>query len=194
MPGVDSSFSFLLFFLLHKPLPSFFLVCVYFVPDFFSLTFWFIFGFILPPPPPLPLFCDTASWDRSGRQPRSHTGQSTSHLNHFSQPVFKPVNPIMLHSETLPFPTHPTDLPTLQLPRSSSSLLHSPSPMFSFFSLWVQSRENNQWHLWIALTPITICRIFTLLFPFPFFFLNIWLIFSTNFTEVREGSIHEVQA
>lgn len=141
MPGVDSSFSFLLFFLLHKPLPSFFLVCVCFVP-FFSLHFGlFLVSFYLlllpqPLPPSTPfLFCDTASWDRSGRQPRSHTGQSTSHLNQpLSPPVLKPVNPIMLHSETLPFPTHPTDLPTLQLPRSSSSLLHSPSPMFSFFS------------------------------------------------------------
>lgn len=167
------------FFLLPPLLPPsqasslLFLVCVYFVP--FFLTFWFIFGFILPPPPPPPLptpppflFCDTASWDRSGRQPRSHTGQSTSHLNQpLSPPVLKPVNPIMLHSETLPFPTHPTDLPTLQLPRSSFSLLHSPSPMFPFFfpSLsGVQSRENNQWHLWIALTPTTICRIFTIFF------------------------------
>ena len=111
--------------------PPFF-ICLFW--SLFLLHFGLFFGFILPPPLQPSLFCDTASWDRSGRQPRSHTGQSTSHLNQpLNQYLTSQVNPIMLHSETLPFPTHPTDLPTLQLPRSSS-LLHTPSPFFFFLS------------------------------------------------------------
>lgn len=121
MPGFDSSFSLLLFllFLLHTPLPFFY--SVGFIPCF-VITFGLFF--ILPPsslPYPSLLFCDTASWDRSGRQPRSHTGQSTSHLN---QSINQSVNQYLDPSSqshnasflTLPFPTHPTDLPTLQLP------------------------------------------------------------------------------
>lgn len=114
-----------------------------FIPRFYYYI-WFIF--VLPPPfLPCPslLFCDTASWDRSGRQPRSHTGQSTSHLN---QSINQSVNQYITPSSqshnasfwTLPFPTHPTDLPTLQLPRPPPlffTLLNSFSPFLSEQSL-----------------------------------------------------------
>lgn len=125
--------------------PPFFLVlllcCIFSVCSLFCYYIWFIF--ILPPSspplPPPPLFCDTASWDRSGRQPRSHTGQSTSHLNqsinqsvnHFLNPSSQSHNASL---QTLPFPTHPTDLPHCSCP----VLLLSSSLSFAFspFSLW----------------------------------------------------------
>lgn len=74
----------------------------------YFLFYYIGFIFILPPssfPHPSLLFCDTASWDRSGRQPRSHTGQSTSHLNQsinqsVNQYINRQVNPIMLHSKS----------------------------------------------------------------------------------------------
>lgn len=92
-------------FFFLPPLPpshasSLFLLCgllgFWFIPCFI-ITFG-LFLFCLPPPSSLPypslLFCDTASWDRSGRQPRSHTGQSTSHLNQsINQSVNHYINP-----------------------------------------------------------------------------------------------------
>lgn len=112
------------FFLPPPPLPllpstrlfPLFFITMWFV-GFFSLSFfgysliycyiWFYFYFasLLPPPIPPSFFCDTASWDRSGRQPRSHTGQSTSHHNQsINQSVNQciksvKVSPIMLHSK-----------------------------------------------------------------------------------------------
>lgn len=133
----DSSFS-LLLFLLHTPLP-FFTLLDFFVYSLFCYYIWFIFYFCLPPPYPSLLFCDTASWDRSGRQPRSHTGQSTSHLNQsinqsVNQYLNSSINPIMLHSKRsrslLTLQTCPhCSCPVLL----SSSLSLTPSP--SSFSL-----------------------------------------------------------
>lgn len=89
------------FFLPPLPLPPshasslFLLFWVFWFVPCFLITFGLFF--ILPPsslPYPSLLFCDTASWDRSGRQPRSHTGQSTSHLNQsINQSVNQYLNP-----------------------------------------------------------------------------------------------------
>lgn len=117
MLGFDSSFSLLLlflFFLQHASSLYFLLLCglLGFFLSFFGYSliycyiwFYFYFASLLPPPIPPSFFCDTASWDRSGRQPRSHTGQSTSHLNQsINQSVNQciksvKVSPIMLHSK-----------------------------------------------------------------------------------------------
>lgn len=141
------------------PLPpshasSLFLLCgFFFVYSVFYYYIWFIW-FCLPPSPPLPPFCDTASWDRSGRQPRSHTGQSTSHLNQSVSTLWtRPVNPIMLHCRrSVPYSPY--------RPGHSAAALSSSPPPPSLCQSRIQTTNSfePQTQKCYALLYLTHCR------------------------------------